>query len=207
MSNDPVAVPTVRSLVVAAGLDATGAHAGDPTAAPATASEYRYDPERTVGLLARALARLHGLGVPTGAVPVLRPDDLVDRARSAVAAGRTTADLAPAYAHMAPDRLVAALADGVGPRRDAAPVLTHGAPTLARLICADGAAVGFVGWDDAAVSDAYRDLAVAAADIAGTLGPMLVPVFFERYRDARSDLGAPDPVAVDWYVLAAQFGP
>jgi aminoglycoside phosphotransferase len=204
---EPDAAPTVRSLVVAAGLDATGATDNDPAAEPATATEYRYDPERTVGLLAGALARLHRVVVPAGAVPELRPADLVDRARTAVAAGRTTADMAPAYAHMAPDRLVAALADGEGRRRDATLVLTHGAPTLGRLICVDGAAVGFTGWDDAAVSDPYRDLAVAAADVAGTLGPMLVPVFFERYGDAGTDLGAPDPVAVDWYVLAAQFGP
>jgi aminoglycoside phosphotransferase len=206
VSGDPASSPSVHSLVLAAGLDATDVDATDPAAVAATASEYRYDPERTVGLLAGVLARLHRLAVPVGTVPTLGPDDLVERARASVASGRTTADMAPAYAHMDPDRLVVALADVAGARRHAAAVLTHGAPTLERLYCSDGTAVGLVDWHGAAVSDAYRDLAVAAADVAATLGPMLVPVFFDRYRDARPDLGDPDPVAVDWYVLAAQFG-
>jgi len=193
----------VPELVAAAGLDATSA----TCATAATDPEYRYDPERTVGLLAGALARLHDLAVPAGAGPVLAPARLVARARAAVAAGLTVDGMSAAYSHMDPSRLVEVLADGEAAMADLwMPALTHGSPTLQRLQCVDGAAQGFDRWGDAAVSDPYRDLAVAAQDVAATLGPMLVPVLFERYGDARPGYGAPDPVRVDWYVLAAQFG-
>ena len=49
------------------------------------------------------------------------------------------------------------------------------------------------------VADRHRDLAVAATDVASRLGPMLVPVFFDRYG------ARPDPLRLDWWALAHQL--
>jgi len=98
-------------------------------------------------------------------------------------------------------RLVAILRSGAPtPERSRPPVLTHGAPRLELLRCRDGAAVGFVGWEGAAVADPYRDLAVAARSVATGLGPMLVPALFER-----CGIDRPDPILVDWYALVDQL--
>jgi aminoglycoside phosphotransferase len=184
--------------------------AGDADGVPASSPEYRFDVEHTVGLLAAELARVHAADVDTTVAP-LGPDELVTAARRALAEGRLTAQqLRPAYRHVQPERLVEILAARRPPRpgRDSdAPVLTHGSPTLEALRCRDGAALGFAGWEHAAVADRYRDLAVAASSVATDLGPMLVPTFFERYGDALGDagFGHPDPLRLDWYALAAEL--
>ncbi len=193
---------TAADLVARSGLDATGADAPGGDVVAATEAEYRYDPERTVGLLAGALTRLHAVTVPDGTVPVLDPGSLVARAERALDEGLLHAEgLDDAYAHMAPERLVAILRSGApAEERSRPPVLTHGAPTLEHLRCRDGAAVGFVRWDGAAVADPYRDLAVAARSVATGLGPMLVATLFER-----CGIDRPDPVLVDWYALVDQL--
>lgn len=193
-------------LAGAAGFDAS-ATGGDPAGGdPADSGEFRYEPERTIEMVARVLAGLHGIEVPCGTSPELRPADLVHRARAAVAAGSCPRSLA--YAHMDPQRLLEVLVDGCdeveGRYR---PVVTHGRPALARFRGRGGELVGIVDWRHAAVSDPYRDLAVVAQDVAGTLGPMLVPVLIESYTKARPGAGAPDPRLLDWYALAAQFAP
>jgi aminoglycoside phosphotransferase len=189
------------ALVRDAGLDATGEPGG-----PGDSIEYRVDAERTVGLLATTLRRLHDLdGAALGdrASYALRPADVVDRVESAFADGRLDdGERSSAYAHVPVERLVQILADGAATAAERAtpPVVVHGRPTLAQLWCRDGAAVGFVGWGDAAIGDRYVDLAVAIRSIASDLAPVLVPVFVERYG-----LEHPDPVLLDWYSLAAEL--
>lgn len=206
-SSDAARADAARRAAVAEGLVA------EPRAGvPASSPEYRFDVEHTVGLLASSIARVHAVTLPQGSDP-LAPDDLVALAREALAAGQLrTESLAEAYRHVEPARLVEILAEGRGTRlgrADEPPVLTHGRPTLDALRCEDGAALGFAGWERAAVADRYRDLAVAASSVATDLGPMLVPTFFERYAAAVHDdrYDHPDPLRLDWYALAAELTP
>lgn len=177
--------------VAAAGLDPAGAGVSG------TDLEYRYEPDRTVALLAGALARLHAVAVPDDG-PRLGTGDVVALARRRLDDGRIdAATLDPAYAHVEPARLVEVLADGAARLGTSAPVITHGAATLDALRCEAGAALGLAGTAHLAVADPYRDLAVAARSVASTFGPMLVPELFERYG------GPPaDPVRLDWWALA-----
>lgn len=180
------------------GLDASG-RPGEP----ATAIEYRVDAERTVGLLAETLSRLHAVQLDGEDHPVpLTPTVVAAAATSGLLAGSLVAGRGAAYAHLGQERLVEVLVEGAAAAagRCDEPVLTHGAPCLANLRCARGSAVGFLGWDDAAPADRHRDLAVAARSVAEDLTPVLVPVFFEHYRGPR-----PDPVLLDWWSLAAEL--
>lgn len=201
----------LHTLVRDAGLDAT-----DAPGEPGDSIEYRVDAERTVGLLATTLRRLHDLDVrrldgpaassaASGSGPRRRrPEDLVRRAESALAAGELGVDgeRSSAYAHMPVERLVRILAEGAATAeaRATPAVAVHGGPTLSRLWCRSGAAVGLVRWDDLAIGDRYLDLAVAIRSIATDLAPVLVPVFVERYG-----LEHPDPILLDWYSLAAEL--
>lgn len=199
MSPGPTAEPDRDDPVTRSGLDAAG-RPGES----ATSIEYRVDAERTVGLLARTLARLHAteLDAAESATP-LSAERLAARAVAALAAGAVRdKGRSAAYRHVTAERLVAILGDGArraDERRDRW-VLTHGAPTLAHLWCERGSAVGLIGWTDPAVADPYRDLAVAARSVATDLTPALVPLLFEAYGER-----TPDPVRVDWYTLAAEL--
>ncbi len=205
--NDPRWSDAVRQAVTAAGLVAE-----PDDGVPASSPEYRFDVEHTVGLLATALASLHTLSVPQSAEP-LDPDELVELAREALATGRLHPEaLSAAYRHVETARLIEILAEGRSTSLSRAaepPVPTHGRPSLDALRCQDGAALGFAGWERAAVADRYRDLAVAASSVATDLGPMLVPTFFERYAAAVHDdrYDHPDPLRLDWYALAAELTP
>lgn len=190
----------LHELVRDAGLDATGA-----PGEPGDSIEYRVDAERTVGLFATTLRRLHDLDVGgLGAVVRMqRVEDLVRRAESALGAGELDdGRRSPAYAHMPVDRLVQILADGAAAAeaRATPAVVVHGRPTLSRLWCRSGTAVGLVDWEDLAIGDRHLDLAVAIRSIASDLAPVLVPVFVERYG-----LEHPDPILLDWYSLAAEL--
>lgn len=198
----------VRTAATRAGLDATGRDGG-----PATSPEYRVQPERTVGLLASALGRLHSISAgdqpvdpraaTMGERAVLDPVRVADAAQEALSAGRL-ADLPPGstYGHLPVERLVEVLVSGAEDvsQRSGAAVLCHGAPTLQHLWCDRGEVVGFVEWQRAAWADPYLDLAIAARDVAEVLTPMLVPELFERYGETR-----PDPIRVDWWALAAEL--
>ncbi|MFN7151892.1 MAG: hypothetical protein ACK4V6_20730, partial [Microthrixaceae bacterium] len=171
----------LHALVRDAGLDATGA-----PGEPGDSIEYRVDAERTVGLFATTLRRLHDLDVDgldgldgdaarassaalVGAPRVRRAEDVVGRVEAAFAAGELDGgERSPAYAHMPVERLVRILADGAATADERAtrPVVVHGRPTLSRLWCRSGAAVGFVGCDDLAIGDRHLDLAVAIRSIA-----------------------------------------
>lgn len=165
------------------------------------APEMRVDIERTVRELAAGLARLHAVAVE-GCPFVEDRHLLAARCRARVDSGAVSAaDLSPAYARVGTERLARAVTDAaaelVEPAEDR--VFCHGRPTLAHAIARQGRMVGFTGWGAASVSDRYRDLAVAAADVA-TLSPVLVPLLFEAYG-----LERPDPQRLDFYVMVAQL--
>lgn len=194
-------------LARAAGLDADSAPDSDEGIAPGTAPEYRFDAERTVAAFGDHLARLHRVGVgDTG--PAFEPAVLVDAARRRLAAGELVADeLAPTYRHMAPDRLVQILGDGldevVERARAERPVLSHGRPVLGSFRFRRGEPLGFTDWAAVTVADRHLDLAVAASDVAGVFGAVVVPVLFDAYGDP-----PPDPQRIDWFALAdALVGP
>jgi aminoglycoside phosphotransferase len=183
--------------ILRSGMDATGT-AGEP----ATSVEYRVQPERTVGLLADALARLHRTELTE-----LERRHALDAHQLAAAAptGHTPTGPVPtrsaAYAHIDDERLRTILVEGAAgaSARNDRMVLTHGTPTLAHLVADRGALVGWVRWEAAAVADPYRDLAVAALDVAA-MSPMLVPLLLERYGEQ-----SPDPIRLDWYSLLAEL--
>ncbi len=213
-------------LVARAGLDASELLGPSPAPADADAPmgadsvPFRVDPERTAAILGTALAALHRVGPPDAPSSGLRDamQDAVDTAREVLGEG-AGAPLDAAYAHIERERLVAILEKGVDELVSGDTgvsdtgvsdtgvsdtgvsdmVVSHGRPTLSRLVCVRGRPVGFVDWRRLEWADRHRDLASAATDVAATLGPMAVPLFFDAY-------GAdPDPRRLDWWVLAHQL--
>lgn len=174
---------------------------------PASTIEYRFDPEHTAAMLAEKIESLHALDVSSLAgsdvVPRITMRCVVNEARRATVAA-PDAPVDAAYAHMSRPALLEVLESGVqrlGEVDEAQMVLTHGAPDLDSLLCADGRAVGFTHWDQVALADRHRDLAHAAATLAAAMGPAIVPGFFERYETR------PVLARLDWWLLAEQLVP
>jgi aminoglycoside phosphotransferase len=190
---DPAAA--LADLVARSGVDATGLGG-----VPATSAEYLVQVEGTVRSFAATLNRLHATPLSDEERSLVRRAPVLARAASSARSDGARANVvrSPAYRHMSDDRLIEVLVAGAAGCDDRAdsPVLTHGAPTLARLRCDHGNAVGLVGWSGAAVADRYRDLAAAARNVSTVLTPHLLPVFFEHYGEH-----APDPIRLDWYAL------
>lgn len=182
-------------LIRVSGADATGR--GRSSIEP----EYRLDAERTICRLATTLAQVHDVAIEPLAlrvdVEVVRqPADLVRLAAS------SAGEPGPAYRHMTRDRLLDVLRAGeataVCNPQDL--VLVQGSPTLANLHFDGPDAIGFADWSGAALGDRYLDLAIAARDVAAVFGPAPVQAFFGEYG-----LQRPDPVRLDWYLLAVEL--
>lgn len=160
--------------------------------------------ERTVRSLAELLARLHATPLTdVERSEAIRAPELARSVASTVSNRSVPGtNRSVAYRHMSDARLVEVLIDGASRCDDRCdgPVLTHGAPTLERMWCAQGSAVGLVGWTRAGVGDRYRDLAGAARSVASALTPHLLPVLFDHYGEA-----SPDPIRLDWYSLWAEL--
>lgn len=163
--------------------------------------EYRLDAERTISRLATTLARIHEVAIDPRTLRadpavVIGPEDLIHRAEAA------TGQVGPAYRHMTRERLLEVLRDGAAaiPTPPADLVLVQGSPTLANLRFDGPDAIGFEDWSGAALGDRYLDLAIAARDVAGVFGPAPIQAFFGEYG-----LERPDPVRLDWYLLAAEL--
>ena len=191
-----------------AGLAAQLRQAGiepDPDLGSTTGADdpaYRIDPEVVTGLLADGMRVVHSLDPSASSLATVAMADTVAAARARVDELGGAIELDPAYSHMPVGRLLDILADGVeslGEFDEAALVVTHGLPEPATLRCAEGRPVGFSAWEHGAIADPHRDLAHAATAVAATLGPMLVPVLFERYG------ARPDPRRLDWWSLAGQL--
>ncbi len=174
-----------------------------PTLEPASAKDYHFDPQRTVAMFAEEMARLHSLDVNEAAEPVLTMGAVVELARATTEAA-PDAPLDAAYRHMSRRELLGVLdagLDRLGEVADSALVVTHGTPELGVFMCEEGTAVGLIRWDAIAVADRHRDLARVAASLVSDMGPMMLPEFFERYGSH------PDPLRLDWWLLAAQLLP
>lgn len=189
-------------IVAASGLDA-----GDE-GTPGDDTFYLSQVERTLGLFAGVFARLSSTSELVNDAPVDpvwgTPATIVTAARDALERGAIrTEDISAAYRHMRPEQLVDALAQGEerARSRQGAPVLTHGIPTLATLRLDGVEVIGFADWTRAAVADRHRDLAVALRHLVATTGPGTVPVFASQLADD------PDPVLLDWYLLAVELIP
>jgi len=173
----------------------------DPAATlPADDPAYRIDPQEVTGLVADGLQIIHSLDGAASDLDRLSMADTVAAAHRHLDANPEPT-LDPAYAHMAPERLLEVLtevADNLGELPPGDVVVTHGSPGPTTLRCAQGRPVGFSEWH-AALADPHRDLAHAATAVASTLGPMLVPVLFDRYGTR------PDPRRLDWWSLAGQL--
>ena len=160
----------------------------------------------------------------------LRPVDALELVEEAVTAGWEPPPGSP-YAPTGPGRLVEVLRDGVERATDRSdgPVPTIGRATFANLVLPSGDGDGdelsgapnitfrrsprrtepphFADCDDAAWSDPYRDLAVAAADVVATFGPGAVLGFTAAYAAARPSNEPLDPIRLDWWsIVAAVIG-
>jgi len=196
---DAVLLEVVR----AAGLDATGVESNS-----ALAVEYRTDAARTVAEFGRTLSALHSLEIPaevTTAAGVIDAQSLAAGRRAALDRGELADhEVGSAYRHLDIDRLVSILEGGVAATtaRAAAPVLTHGRPTLDAFRWERWTPVGLEDWSHLAVADRNRDLAVAARDIVVHLEPAFLPSFFDAYGHEHLDL-----LQLDWYSLALELEP
>ncbi|UDY36818.1 hypothetical protein [Dermatobacter hominis] len=187
------------------------------------------DPAVLIGALGRAAAAVHDgrspLGSDRASLPRLRPSDAVSVVEAAVAAGWRAPEGSP-YAPVEPSRLLAVLGDGLDrvTERATDEVPTIGRATFDNLVLAEPAgepSLGgsanltirrsprrvppptFVDEGDAALSDPYRDLAVAAADVVATFGPGAVLGLTAAYVEARPSIEPLDPVRLDWWSIVA----
>lgn len=187
------------------------------------------DPAVLVTALAQAVAAVHDgtdeEACDTSELPRLRTADALAAAEGAVADGWTPSAGSP-YAGVEPDRIVEVLRDGAAraEQRSSTPVPTIGRATFANLMLpepGDGPDLSgapnltfrrpskrserprFADSSDAALSDPYRDLAVAAADVVATFGPGAVLGLTAAYVEARPSIEPLDPIRLDWWSLAA----
>ena len=174
----------------------------------ATKPEYRFDAERTIGSLASSLASVHRCPVQPATLVaepdlLLTTDHLVELAlKSAEADHANPGEVSAPYRHMSRVRLTQILQDGAKSieQKSAHPVLLQGAPRLSNLRFSGQDLIGFEDWTQAAIGDSYFDLAIAARDLLNTFGPQPIQAFFGEYG-----LQHPDPVRLDWYLLAAEL--
>lgn len=169
-----------------------------PPGTPAAMPEHRLQPMRTVEQLAQALRFVHE--IPTDGCPFDTTAELRLRSiRRRLNAGQfDTRTFTPPYNRYSPHRLFELLDEMRVPNDD--PVFTHGAFGLDVALLDINGVGGVVDWGRAGVADRYVDLAAAVRSIAETLGPELIPHFFQCYG-----LERPDPLKLDFYALLAEF--
>jgi hypothetical protein len=187
------------------------------------------EPAVLVTALAQAIAAVHDGSDPAAteaaARRALSPSHALVDAEAAVARGWTPLDGSP-YAAVGAEKVLAVLRDGAerAAARSTEPVPTIGTATFSNLVLPDpgddpglsGSAnltfrrsprrlhrPGFADHAAAALSDPYRDLAVAAADVVATFGPGAVLGLTAAYVEARPSIEPLDPIRLDWWSLVA----
>jgi aminoglycoside phosphotransferase (APT) family kinase protein len=133
------------------------------------------------GLLAQALADLHGTGLRAADVPFL-PDagTLVSR-RLATAPARSDDALSEPAVR-------AALAARWPPPRVNRPVILHGDYWPGNVLWRDGLLAGIIDWEDAMFGDPLADLAVARQELWWFFGPDSARAFTGQYLTLRPDV-------------------
>jgi aminoglycoside phosphotransferase len=169
-----------------------------PPGTPAMMPEHRMRPARTVEHLAQALRFVHE--IPVDGCPFDARIDLRLRSiRRRVGAGQyDSSTFTPPYNRYSPHRLLDLLEEMRVAEDD--PVFTHGAFGLDVALLDPNGVCGIVDWGRAGVGDRYIDLAAAVRSIAESLGPEVIPRFFECYG-----LERPDPRKLDFFALLAEF--
>jgi aminoglycoside phosphotransferase len=169
-----------------------------PPGTPAAMPEHRMRPMRTVENLAQALRFVHE--IPTDGCPFDATLDLRLRSiRRRVNAGLyETHEFTPPYNRYPPERLLGMIDEMRVDDDDH--VFTHGGFGLDVALLDLSGVGGVVDWGRAGVADRYVDLAASVRSIADTLGPELIPHFFQCYG-----LERPDPRKLDFYALLAEF--
>lgn len=151
------------------------------------------DPEALVRSIARGLRRLHDHTDVDGCPFAASVDDLLASAEARVARGGVDPSTMRTAAHRVRtagellDHLIEARPDEPATDR----VVSHGDPCQPNLMIdaasADLELVGLVDLGRLAVSDRYRDLAIAARSIDQKLGPEASGAFLEAYGAAADD--------------------
>jgi aminoglycoside phosphotransferase len=178
-----------------------GGHAVVLSLPPGTSAlqpEHRLRPLRTVERLAQALRFVHE--IPVDGCPFDTGTELRLRSiKRRVSAGHyDSSAFTPPYNRYTPHRLHELLTEMRPPDDDL--VFTHGGFGLDAALLDISGVCGVVDWGRAGVADRYVDLATAVRSIAATLGPELIPHFFESYG-----LERPDPRKLDFFALLAEF--
>ncbi len=169
-----------------------------PPGTRASSAEHLTRATRTVEYFAQALRFVHE--IPIDNCPFSSRLDLRLRSiRRRTNIGQyDPARFTPPYNRYSLDRLYEILQE-TRPAEDD-DVFTHGSFALDCTVLDQTGVSGIVNWGSAGVADRYVDLASAVRSIANTLGPELIPTFFQWYG-----LPKPDPRKLDFYALLAEF--
>jgi aminoglycoside phosphotransferase len=169
-----------------------------PPGTPAMMPEHRLRPMRTVENLAKALRFVHE--IPVDSCPFDSRTDLRLRSikRRLLVGQYDSTSFTPPYNRYTPHRLLEILTEMRPPDDD--PVFTHGGFGLDVALLDLSGVCGIVDWGRAGVADRYVDLSTAVRSIAETLGPELIPHFFQCYG-----LENPNPRKLDFYALLTEF--
>lgn len=169
-----------------------------PPGTRADAPEHVTRATRTVEYLAQALRFVHE--IPVDNCPFSARLDLRMRSiKRRISIDRYDAStFTPPYNRYGVARLYEILEE-TRPAEDD-DVFTHGSFGLTHTLLDQTGVSGVVDWGQAGVADRYVDLAAAVRSVADTLGPELIPTFFQAYG-----LERPDPRKLDFYALLAEF--
>lgn len=188
------------------------------------------DPATLITALARALADVHlghvGQGCAEGDAGLVTLDHrgAAELVAAAVRDGWVPSEASP-YRRAGAATVAEVVADAAGDigRRSGSSTTTIGRATFANLVLAvpdAGVELSassnltfrrtrsnpaqrptFATWSDAASSDPYRDLALAAADVIATFGPGAVLGFVEAYSTENPSIDPIDPLRLDWWSM------
>ncbi|HWJ63560.1 MAG TPA: phosphotransferase [Acidimicrobiales bacterium] len=198
--------PVVTPLLLADAMDSwgrgwflTGEVAGTPAHDVDLAAR---DPDAVALAIAAGLRRFHDQADPASCPFAMGVDDLIASAEVRVGAGGVdpTTMRDEAYRHQTGGQLLDHLIATRPPEPAADQVVTHGDPCQPNLLLAPTSGgfvlVGLVDLGRLAVTDRFRDLAIAARSLDQNLGPDAAAAFLAAYGPE-----ADDPDRLAWWTL------